>query len=51
MKIGRCVKYIYFSHLLETKIVLEFRYLIYLHVITVSVKSLTPEPMSIDIIG
>ncbi|KAG8178815.1 hypothetical protein JTE90_015368 [Oedothorax gibbosus] len=35
----------------ETKIVLEFRYLVFLHVVTVSVKSLTPEPMSTELVG
>ncbi|KAF8792705.1 THO complex subunit 5 like protein [Argiope bruennichi] len=35
----------------ESKIVLEFKYLIHLHIATVAVKSLNPEPMSSELIG
>ncbi|CAL1299998.1 unnamed protein product [Larinioides sclopetarius] len=35
----------------ESKIVLEFKYLVHLHIVTVSVKSLSPEPMSTELIG
>ncbi|GFR17877.1 THO complex subunit 5 homolog [Trichonephila clavata] len=35
----------------ESKIVLEFRYLVHLHIITVVIKSVSPEPMSTELVG
>ncbi|GFT89469.1 THO complex subunit 5 homolog [Nephila pilipes] len=35
----------------ESKIVLEFRYLVHLHIVTVVIKSVSPEPMSTELVG